>query len=249
VPASDGIASPRIADVIGTTDVVGSAGMNWKVALLAVVAVAAAAGVVLGGYDWATGDGNVESLLTDTGVVGPLIFVLVMWSTQPLGVPGVVYMVPAGIVWPYPLAIGLSWIGNMGASYIAFVFARWVGRDWVQLRIPRRMYPYNDRLAVGGVWPVVLLRLVFGQLAPADWLLGVSKVSTRNFLIGTAIGIIPGVVLFVVAGGGLFDALVGMSTQTRRIVIGVVVAVAVGRRVWLRRRRNQRDFGLNDLGE
>jgi len=223
--------------------------MNRKVAALAVVAVAAAVFVVLGGFGWVTGDGNVENLLTETGVVGPLVFVLVMWLTQPLGVPGAVYMVPAGIVWPYPLAIALSWIGNMGASCLAFAFARWFARDWVQLRIPKRMYPYNDRLVAGGVWPIVLLRLVFGQLAPADWLLGVSKVSTRNFLIGTAVGIIPGVVLFVVAGGGLFDALTGMSTQTRRIVIGIIVAVAVGRRVWLRRRRSQRDFGLTDLGE
>lgn len=223
--------------------------MDRKVLVLAAAAAVAATGVMLGGYDWATGDGNVEELLTDTGVVGPLIFVLVMWSTQPLGVPGMLYMIPAGIVWPYPLAIGLSWIGNMGASYLAFAFARWFGRDWVQLRIPKRMYPYNDRLAAGGVWPIILLRLVFGQLAPADWLLGVSKVSTRNFLIGTAIGIIPGVVLFVVAGGGLFDAFAGMSTPTRRIVIAVVVAVAVGRRLWLRRRRSEREFELTDLGE
>ncbi len=249
MPASDGIDRPMFAGVARAAHAVVSAGMNRKVALLAVVATAAAVGVVLGGYDWATGDGNVENLLTDTGIVGPLIFVLVMWLTQPLGVPGAIYMVPAGIVWPYPLAIALSWVGNMGASYIAFAFARWVGKDWVQVRIPKRMYPYNDRLATGGVWPVVLLRLVFGQLAPADWLLGVSKVSTRNFLIGTAIGITPGVVLFVVAGGGLFEALADMSTQTRRIVIGVVVAVAIGRRIWLRRRRTRFELRPTDLGE
>ncbi len=211
--------------------------MNRKVAVLAGLAIIAALAVAFGGSGWATGEGNIENLLTDTGIVGPLIFVGVMWLTQPLGVPGLVFMVPAGIVWPYPLAIALSWVGNMGASYIAFAFARWVGRDWVQLRIPKRMYPYNDRLATGGIWPVILLRLVFGQLAPADWLLGVSKVSTRNFLIGTGIGIIPGVVLFVVAGGGMFDYLRELPTGTRRIVIGVLVALAVGRRVWLRRRR------------
>jgi uncharacterized membrane protein YdjX (TVP38/TMEM64 family) len=79
--------------------------------------------------------------------------------------------------------------------------------------------------------------LVFGQLPPADWLLGVSKVSTRNFLIGTGIGIIPGVVLFVVAGGGMFEYLRDMSTGTRRIVIGVLVALAIVRRVLVRRRR------------
>ena len=75
------------------------------------------------------------------------------------------------------------------------------------------MHKYDDRLESGGVWPIVLLRLVFGQLPPADWLLGVTKVSTRNFLIGTGIGIIPGVVLFVVAGGGLIELLGDLSTS------------------------------------
>ena len=155
--------------------------------LAAVVAVMVATGGVLafGGYDRATGEGNIERLLTDTGVVGTLLFVLVMWLTQPLGEPGVVSMVPAG----------------------------------------------NGS--------IVLLRPVFGQLAPADWLLGVSKVSTRNFLIGTAIDIITGVVLLVVAGGGLFDAPAGMSTSTRRLVVAVVVSCAVARRSWLCRRRRQ----------
>ena len=109
------------------------------------------------------------------------------------------------------------------------------------LRCCGRFYQHAAReqkvhdCALEALWP-----LVFGQLAPADWLLGVSKVSTRNFLIGTGIGIIPGVVLFVVAGGGLFDYFRDMPTDTRRLVIGVLVALAVSRRVWLRRRRRAR---------
>ncbi|MBG7606267.1 MAG: TVP38/TMEM64 family protein, partial [Actinobacteria bacterium] len=193
------------------------------------------------GYSWITGDGNVERLLTQTGILGPIIFVLLMWCTQPLGVPGFVYMVPAGIVWPYPLAIALSWIGNIGASYIAFMFARWFARDWVRYRIPPRMHRYDDRLEQGGLRPVILLRLVFGQLPPADWLLGVSKVTQRNFLIGTGIGIIPGVVFFVVAGDSLVDVLRDLPILARRIAIGILIGLAVGRRVWKRRKRAAAD--------
>ena len=105
------------------------------------------------------------------------------------------------------------------------------------------MHRYDNRLETGGIWPVVLLRLVFGQLPPADWLLGVTKVSTRNFLIGTGIGIIPGVVLFVIAGGGLIEFFTDLSTSTRRILLAVIVTVAVGRRLWkLRRRRAARSI-------
>jgi uncharacterized membrane protein YdjX (TVP38/TMEM64 family) len=211
-------------------------GVNKKVVALIGLVIVAASFFLFGGYDWITGEGNVEALLTETGILGPLIFILVMWCTQPLGVPGFVYMVPAGIVWPYPLAITVSWIGNLGASYIAFIFARWFARDWVNARIPPRMHRYDDRLEEGGVLPVVLLRLVFGQLPPADWLLGVTKVSQRNFLIGTGIGIIPGVVLFVVAGGGLFELLVDMPRAARLTAIAITVALAIGCRIWKRRR-------------
>ena len=211
--------------------------MNRKVVAFTVLATAVVLFFALGGYGWITGDGNVERLLTQTGILGPIIFVLLMWCTQPLGVPGFVYMVPAGIVWPYPLAIALSWIGNIGASYIAFMFARWFARDWVRYRIPPRMHRYDNRLEQGGLRPVILLRLVFGQLPPDDWLLGVTKVTQRNFLIGTGIGIIPGVVFFVVAGGSLVDVLRDMPILARRITIGILIGLAVGRRVWKRRKR------------
>lgn len=201
------------------------------------VLVVAAAFFVGGGYSWVSEDGNVEELLTETGIVGPLIFLGVMWLTQPLGIPGFVYMAPAGIVWPAPLAISLAWIGNMGASYIAFSFARWFARDWVSQRIPPKMATFSDRLETGGLWPVVLLRLIFGQLPPADWMLGVTKVSTRTFLIGTGIGIIPGVVVFVVAGGGILEALSDVPTAVQRTILALVIALAIGRRVLSKRRR------------
>lgn len=211
--------------------------MNSRIVAILALAVTVVAFFLLGGYEWVTGDGNVEELLTDTGVLGPVVFVLVMWCTQPLGVPGFVYMVPAGIVWPYPLAIALSWIGNMGASFIAFVFARWFARDWVKARIPHRMHRYDDYLEDGGLMPIVGLRVVFGQLPPADWLLGVSKVSQRNFVIGTGIGIVPGVFLFVVLGGGLFDLLSDVPRPVRLTVIGLLAVGLVARRLWRRRRR------------
>ena len=123
-----------------------------------------------------------------------------MWLLQPAGVPGAVFMVPAAVVWPIPTAIALSWIGNMGASSIAFVMARWFAHDWAQARLPERLRRWDTRLAGGSTlqvtWQVTLLRFVTGQLTPADWLLGVSTVSARAFLVGTGIGIIPGIVLF-----------------------------------------------------
>ena len=167
-----------------------------KRVLVLIVAAGLAVAVAVSGLDTA----DVETFLRQRRVLGPIVFVLVMWGLQPLGVPGVVFMIPAALVWPAPAAIGLSWLGNMGASLLAFAFARWMAHEWAQARLPERLRRWDARLASGGTAEVAALRLVTGQLTPADWLLGVSSVRLRPFLIGTAIGIVPLIVLVVVLG-------------------------------------------------
>ncbi|CCM64443.1 MULTISPECIES: TVP38/TMEM64 family protein [Candidatus Microthrix] len=211
--------------------------MNSKIGALLAVGLAALSFVAFGGLGWVLDDGNVARLLTETGPIGPIVFVVVMWVTQPFGVPGFVYMVPAGIVWPAPVAIAVSWVGNMGSSYLGFSFARWFARDWVKARIPPRMHVFDDRLADGGIMPVIGLRLVFGQLPPADWLLGVTRLSNLRFLIGTAIGIIPGVVIAVVAGGGIVGELLDLPPIVQVVAIGAAGAIAP---LGVRRLRNRR---------
>lgn len=203
-------------------------------ALALLLAVGAFVG--LGGWSWLTGEGNVESLLTDTGALGPVLFVVVMWVTQPVGVPGAVYMLPAGVVWPAPVAIGLCWIGNLGASWLAFVYARRLARAWVSARIPPRLRRHDERLAEGGLLPIVLLRVVFGQIPAADWLLGVTQVPTRRFLLGTAIGIVPGIVVFVVLGGGLLELWARVPLTAQLGGAAVVVAGLLARRMVVARR-------------
>ncbi|MEZ5244369.1 MAG: hypothetical protein R2707_04665 [Acidimicrobiales bacterium] len=101
--------------------------------------------------------------------------------------------------------------------------------------MPTRLQGWDRRLAEGGLAQVFLLRVVTGQLTPADWLLGVSTVPLRSFLIGTGLGIIPGIVLATTIGGGLVDLL-----GNRWVRLPVVVAL-VGF-VIVRRARRARGF-------
>lgn len=172
-----------------------------RLALLGGVAVAALLLFATGADDAFRGQRFEEFL---RGPWGPFAYVASMWLVQPLGLPGVLWMIPAGLIWSWPVAVGLSWVGNMGASAIAFAWSRTVAREWVAARIPPRIRAFDARLAEGGVAPVVALRLVTGQLPPADWLLGVSAVRWRAFLVGTAVGIIPGILFFVIVGSGFF---------------------------------------------
>lgn len=198
---------------------------------LGVVLLLAIIGWRLGWFDGLSDEEVFKERINSWGVWGPVGFVLAMWLIQPLGVPGVFFMVPASLVWSTPVACALAWVGNMGASWLAFEFTRSVGRDWVQERIPPRLRRFDDRIEAGGVWPVLVLRLVTGQIPPADWLLGVSSVKRVPFLIGTGLGIIPGLVLIVAYGADLIGWL-----SENPIALVAVVAIAVTRRVLSKRK-------------
>ena len=76
---------------------------------------------------------------------------------------------------------------------------------------------------------------VTGQLTPADWLLGVSTVRMRAFLIGTGLGIIPGIVLAVTVGSAGVDLL--SERWARWVLFGGLIAFAAFRRIRRARRR------------
>ncbi len=196
---------------------------------IVLVALAIAAAVIM--LNEAITASDVEDMLIARGWLGPLVFVAAMWVLQPLLLPGPVFMIPASLVWSAPVAMALSWVGNMGASFVAFGFARWMARDWAQGRLTERLRVWDDRLEGGGVREVALFRLFTGQITPADWLLGVSSVRLTPFVVGTAIGIIPSIVIVVLAGASVGDWLFAEPYRWGGVLValGAVSALSRGR--------------------
>ncbi len=230
VPEPDGTDSDPLA--VGRR---GRRGRRWAFVLAgALVGLALIWLIVSGAAGFFLEEEALRQRIESWGALAPIGFVLAMWIVQPVGVPGVVFMVPASLVWSAPTAIALSWIGNMGASWIAFEVTRSVGQEWVSRRIPERLHRFDDRLVGGGAWPVFVLRIVTGQLPAADWLLGVSSVRRGPFLLGTALGILPGIVVTVLYGADLIGWL---RDHPGAAVLVVALLLGRGALRWRRGRR------------
>jgi len=85
----------------------------------------------------------------------------------------------------------LNLAGTVGTGIFSFAGGRFVARDWVQQRLPKRVRRFDDRLRTHGLRTVFLLRLIFYTTPTVQWALGVSRVSFAPFLIGTVIGVAP----------------------------------------------------------
>ena len=167
-------------------------------------------------------DGDrVESFLTDSGAIGPIAYVMAFTAAQPFSIPGAVIMLPATFVWPGLTVFILSWTGGMIASTLGFGVARWLARDWIRARLPERILGWESRVDDHGTRAVIVLRVATGYAPAADWLLGVSTVNLRQFLVGTGIGLIPTTALVAFFGD---DAL--RFAERLPWVVGGALAVA-----------------------
>jgi uncharacterized membrane protein YdjX (TVP38/TMEM64 family) len=161
------------------------------------------------------------------GPWGYAAFVVAYAALQPFGVSGTLFVVVATLVWPWPLAFGLSMVGTMAASVVGFSLARFVAREWAAARVPARFRAYDAALATHGFRTVVLLRLIFTMQPMLHAFLGISRVSFGAQFWGSAIGYIVPLVAISWFGEKLFEALRDAPPAVWIGLVGTILVIAV----------------------
>ncbi len=215
----------------------------WADARLRAGAVAALVlGVVALWWSGALGawlePGRMRAFLTETGLLGPLVWLVAFAVLQPFGTPGALFLIPASLVWPPGLAIALCVAGAVGAGLVAFALAHWIGRDAIVARLPERLRRAAERAQRGGFRGVLLVRLVFFLFPPAHWALGVSGIRPLPLVTGSALGFLPGVVVWVLLTREAARELEG-APAWKWLALGALAALSLAGFAWWRRRRHR----------
>lgn len=178
---------------------------------------------------------RVKQTLVALGPWGYLAFVGAYTVLQPFGIPGTVFVVAAPLIWPWPVAFGLSMVGTMAASTVGFSFARFVARDAVAALVPARFQRYDEALAERAFTTVFFLRLVFWMPPLLHAFFGISKVRFGTHFWGSFFGYLLPLLLLSYFGERLIEVARAMPATTwLEIGAGVVAVVTLG---WLYRRR------------
>lgn len=144
--------------------------------------------------------------MRDAGAWGAVAYLAAFALLQPFGISGHVFTLAAAVVGGGALGFALALIGALGAASVGFVFARYVAFDWVQARIPQRLRRYESWLVERGLVGVIVFRTLAFTAPPAQLLVGTLRYPTM--LLGTAIGLVPGVAIDIFLGGAVWDWLV-----------------------------------------
>jgi pyruvate/2-oxoglutarate dehydrogenase complex dihydrolipoamide dehydrogenase (E3) component/uncharacterized membrane protein YdjX (TVP38/TMEM64 family) len=187
----DGAASAPVAEGRGRARLVaGALGVVVLVALLKTLPIT----------DWLLA---FVAWVRDAGLVGMAVFVAAYVVVCILWLPASVLTLGAGFAYGIATGAVLVWVAAGLGAIVTFLLGRTVAREAVARRVeanPR--FAAIDR-AVGreGLKIVFLTRLspVF-PFAAQNYLYGVTQVTLRDYLLGTMIGMIPGVVMYVYLG-------------------------------------------------
>jgi len=125
-----------------------------------------------------------------------------------------------GAVWGTVLTV----IGATAGATVAFVVARRLGRTRLRRRLPARAERFDGWLSRRGFVAVLYLRLVpavpFNAL---NYIAGLSGVRGSDYVVATALGIVPGTIAFVALG----DALGRPRSAQFVIALGSIVVLAL----------------------
>lgn len=213
--------------------------MKWKKPLVAAAAVAVGVAAWRTGIlDLAREPARLQAALRDLGPLGMVAYLGVFALTQPLGMPGIALVLAAGLVWSPPVAVALALTGFLLSSSVSFGFARSMGRDWVAAKLPARFRVWDERIERRGLLAVVALRILFFGSQLIHLLLGVSRIRWSTYLLGSAIGYLPGVLLLVLVGPAAIEWLANRPWSPWRLglcLLGVFVVVSLVRRALARR--------------
>ena len=183
--------------------------LGWALALLTVVA-----GLAFGRAIMPALTASLEQV-RGWGVGGALVFGAVYFVATALLWPATPLSLVAGALWGPVWGSCVVWPAATLGAQVAFGLTRRWGRGRVLAQLgDRPLWAAVDRaVGQGGARTVVLMRL--SPLFPFNLLhvaFGLSQTRPRDHLLGTAVGILPGVVLYV--SGGATVARLGESAET-----------------------------------
>jgi uncharacterized membrane protein YdjX (TVP38/TMEM64 family) len=175
--------------------------------ILAVVLVVIliAAGKITGAHQYFTPD-KVQDLVQDAGIWGYVLFIIIFSIGELLHIFGLIFVAAGVYAFGEFAGLLLGIVGGTIAVCVSFLVMRTVGgRAFTRIDKPW-VVRLLQRLDTKPIRTVIILRLVFIMYPSLNYLLALTSIRFRDYLIGSVVGLIIPISVFVF----FFDWLVGV---------------------------------------
>jgi|UniRef100_A0A7V6DNU7 uncharacterized membrane protein YdjX (TVP38/TMEM64 family) len=210
-------------------------------------------------YDLATDKEKIKAIIKSAGPLAPLLFIAIQ-ALQVIfaPIPGEATGFLGGYLFGVPLGLLYSTLGLTLGSALAFLLGQWLEKHYIARIVSREtMQRFDFLMEHQGALVAFILFLIPGF--PKDYLcfiLGLSPMNLRVFLVICTIGRIPGTLMLTLQGAEVYAGHY-WSTFILFVFCLFIAGLAYYFRetlyVWIRRleayHRNKREQRLNNLKE
>jgi len=143
-----------------------------------------------GSLDTLTDMDLIQAKIEAAGYFAPVLYGLIMLVSFPILLAGPVVWVSVSL-WSFPIAFLYAYLASNFVGWVFFAATRHFGRDWAASRIPEKMRRYEEKLESNPARTIILLRLLLWINPAFDMLIGATSISTRTYVVSTALILIP----------------------------------------------------------
>ena len=142
----------------------------------------------------------------ELGFWGPFVLGAAYILAAVLLLPGSILTLGAGFLFGLPVGFLTVWIASTLGACAAFLVGRTAAREWVAEKMTNneRFAAIDSAIGQQAFKLILLMRL--SPVFPYNFLnyaLGLTKASFRHYALGTALGMIPGILMYVYLGAGV----------------------------------------------
>ena len=171
------------------------------------------------------------------GLTAPVVFVVLYAVLSLALVPGSFLTIGAGVLFGPLLGTALAVIGGAFGATGAFLIGRRLGRTQVERLAGRKMRAVDEWLDLHGVAAIAVVRIVPGvPYSILNYAAGVTGISTRDYVYGSVIGLVPGAFVYAAFGSTIDEPLTPAFFAALLGIVAFLAAGTVAER-WLRARR------------
>ncbi len=175
---------------------------------------------------------NIAYWIAELGVWGYPLAVLLMAGVAILPIPAEIPAMMNGVLFGPVGGVIVTWTGAMIGAVVSFELSRRFGRPLVEKVISAGAIVKVDKMVSKASWPGLLIVRFIPAIAftVLNWGIGLTACSRQRFIWTTAVGILPGTILFVASGEGvarLYRNHPTAATIVSAVALAVIVLLAV----------------------
>ena len=173
--------------------------------------------------------------------LAPFIVILVFILLGFVSFPITILIIATVIIFGPWLGTLYSYIGAVLNAISLFLIGRWTGQETVARFAGSLLNRLNDKLSKSGFFAVITFRII--PVAPysvINLIAGVSKIRLKDFVLGTLVGLIPGLAAIVIITNQISETIENYDITNIALSFGSIILVAIGLiglRKWLRKNK------------